>query len=310
MISFQVVEGTPSPLYTDTMDIIGHLESAVCRSASYMVDFIRSGKAPEVGTKADKSLVLNLDLESQRIILDSLQIGIPIIGEEDEVSHSLVGAPECILVDPLDGTTSCKRFLANRGGQIGFGPLVGQVSGGAIVAAVFYHVPERALYTASKGHGVYRVEVEPSSPLPSLSSRERIRFSEEPTLLDCAALFYSGVRGELQAIEHLRKNNLIENAYRFGGFANDCVRVARGYEQIHVQFSVRPWDLPAALFESESGFDVIMDPLGERIPLSDWKIKSQNPMIAAPASVSSKLVEELRVCFQGKGYSEKGRLSD
>jgi len=104
------------------------IERAVMEVARYLDAAVRSVVKFQVQVKADKSLVLNLDLESQRRILNVLGSTFPVLAEEDESSHSLVtSGGSYLLVDPLDGTTSCKRFLGERGGQVGYGPLVGFV---------------------------------------------------------------------------------------------------------------------------------------------------------------------------------------
>jgi fructose-1,6-bisphosphatase/inositol monophosphatase family enzyme len=67
--------------------------------------------------------------------------------------------------------------------------------------------------------------------------------------------------------------------YRFGGFANDCARLAQGFEQMSIQFSAKPWDFSAVLLAAEAGLEVWLDPLGRRVPFSDWRISSDNPTI-------------------------------
>jgi fructose-1,6-bisphosphatase/inositol monophosphatase family enzyme len=80
-------------------------------------------------------------------------------------------------------------------------------------------------------------------------------------------------------MQHLKNHNAIENMYRFGGFANDCARLAQGFEQMSVQFSAKPWDFSAVLLAAEAGLEVWIDPLGRRVPLKEWRIEPNNPLM-------------------------------
>ena len=124
-------------------EVADYIEAGVLDAARYLDNASSSGAELKVEVKADKTLVMNLDLESQRLILNRLaSAGYPIVAEEDSTSHNLISTePSYLLVDPLDGTTSCKRFLGQFGGQVGFGPLAGFVYEGELAIAYFYSVP-------------------------------------------------------------------------------------------------------------------------------------------------------------------------
>ena len=237
----------------------------------------------QVEVKADNTLVMNLDFESQRLILGHLSsAGYPIIAEEDPTSHRLIDSEESyFLVDPLDGTTSAKRFIGQYGGQVGFGPLVGFVYQHCLSAVAFYSVPHRSLFTATKGGGAYITVF--SSDLSSAPVRRRLQPLSCPRLKDAGVLFFISKLGEAKVIEYLRREHAVENIYRFGGFANDSARIAQGFEQIQLQFLAKPWDFAAVLLAAEAGSDVICDPLGRRIPLDDWRIEANNPIVVLPA---------------------------
>ena len=272
------------------------LESAIGDAARYFEKAIREETRIDVSVKADKSLVLNLDLESQEIIRGVLGTTLPVVAEEDPASHSLIDSePDYFLVDPLDGTSSCKRFLGVRGGQVGFGPLGGYVKDGVLTAACYYNVTTQTFYTAVRGEGTWAVQdLKLRATLPPLRSRTRLVIKPPERLTECAALFYTGARGEIPCVEYLRREGFIENAYRFGGFANDCVRLAHDYEQVQVQFAVKPWDLSAALITAEAGYALWFEPLANPIPFSKWKIQMNNPLIAVPPSVEADLFRGIK----------------
>lgn len=279
-------------------EIVGLLEGAVLEAGEYIVTTIESGAKPEVWTKADNSLVMSVDVESQRIILKTLGGLMQIVAEEDESTHAQVSTAESyFLIDPLDGTTSCRRFWNVRGGQVGFGPLVGYVEKGRLTAAVFYSVPHRTLYTAVLGEGLRASVVDfDAAPAPvERIARDRLTPVVCPQLSLAGVLFYVGNQGEARVVEHLRKRNAVENFYRFGGFANDCIRLSRGFEQITVQFAVKPWDYAAVLFAHEAGLQVTGDPFGLRVPFSEWKIQMNNPVVITQPSISEELFRELEL---------------
>lgn len=271
------------------------IERAVLAAGRHVVEFARGDKKVDVRVKADSTLVLNLDIECQAIILERLSGSLPIVAEEDEASHSLIESEgDYLLVDPIDGTTSCKRFLTTVGGQIGFGPLVGMVKQGRLLVAAFYNITQRALFTAVRGEGCWMVELDPAKDPPPLSDRQWLSIVDPPQLFEMALLFYPGTRGEVPVVESLRSKGLIENVYRFGGFANDCSRLARGFEQIQIQFAVKPWDLPAILFPLCAGLEIRFDPLGSCQRLEDWSMAHNNPVIVAPPASMPRLIEECR----------------
>jgi hypothetical protein len=56
-----------------------------------------------------------------------------------------------------------------------------------------------------------------------------------------------------------------------------------------VQFAAKPWDFSATLLAAEAGLEVWLDPLGRRIPLHDWKIEPNNPIIIVQPGIRDEL---------------------
>ncbi len=263
------------------------IRAAVVEAGIYLDGASRSGEKLQVEVKPDSTLVMNLDLESQRIILKRLSGSYPIVAEEDPASHGLIaGATSYFLVDPLDGTTSCKRFLGQMGGHVGYGPLVGFVYEGQLSVAAFYSVPHRQLFTAIAGQGTFVSVFGDSWDL----MRPPRKLVAQPCvdMRQAGMLFFISRYGEAALVEFLRKENAVENIYRFGGFANDCARLALNFEQIQLQFAVKPWDFSAVLFSAEAGCEVFCDPLGRREPLKQWSIESNNPIVTLAPGCSQQ----------------------
>jgi fructose-1,6-bisphosphatase/inositol monophosphatase family enzyme len=101
-------------------------------------------------------------------------------------------------------------------------------------------------------------------------------------------LFFISACGEAAIVEHLKRQHAIENIYRFGSFASDSARVAQDFEQIQLQLYAKPWDFSAVLLAAEAGCDVFCDPLDRRIPLKDWRIESNNPIVVLPTGTGEK----------------------
>lgn len=273
-------------------EVIEVVEAAVLDAARYLDEAVTSGERPQVAVKDDKTLVMNLDIESQRRILARLGSSHPIVAEEDPSSHSLINsASSYFLVDPLDGTTSCKRFLGQRGGHVGYGPLIGYVHEHALSVAAFYSIPHRKLFTAVRGEGTF----ETTLPADWKGGGETRRLVVErcPALSAAGMLFFISPRGEARVVDHLRRANAVENVYRFGGFANDSTRLAQGFEQIQFQLYAKPWDFAAILLAAEAGCEVFCDPLGRRIPLDEWRIEPNNPILAMAPGIREELFSAL-----------------
>ena len=230
--------------------------------------------------------MLNVDLALQKKILEVLNTSaISVISEEMPDTHHLIGSTQdYFLVDPLDGTTSCKRFFASVDTQVGFGPMVGVVKGGSLHAVAFFNAPAKKVYVAQKNCGAWVRE------LSSVQWR-RLAPVLPATLEECGMLFYAGLKGELPAVEKIKRKDLVENMYRFGGFANDCSRIAEGFEQIQLQYTVKAWDIPATLLIAESGgHDVFIKTPSGWTPIYQRIIEMENPVVACPHKFSNALL--------------------
>lgn len=279
-----------SPRYREVVAVV---ESAVQGAAEYLIGEARAGTELEVTVKADNTIVMNLDIQSQQRILEALPSGVPIVAEEDESSHALIhNGGTYFLVDPLDGTTSCKRFFGQQGGHVGYGPLVGYVEDNQLTVASFFNVPHATIFTAVRGEGCYVTRLESDSHTTRSPAR-RLSVPPCPTLRQAGVLFFLGKLGEGRIIQHLKDHDLVENVYRFGGFANDCTRLAQGFEQVGIQFSVKPWDFTAVLFAVEAGLEVWLDPLDQRTPFSQWCMQDNNPVITVHPHLRAELFQAL-----------------
>ncbi len=244
-----------------------------------MLAEIASGRSIVATRKEDFTFVLNLDMLSDAAIREVVakQSGsptMPLVSEEDPASHALLGSLETyFLVDPLDGTNNCRRALNFFGPMLhpmqeSFGPIVGVVRNGIIESVTFVSLADRVVWSAEKGKGCRVTPLsydlssnpQPAKNLLPWAERETIMAAAAPMLRECGVLFYPGKRGEIDLLSKLRNADLVDGCYRLGGYAGDCTRLARAREHILIQFSMKPWDLSAALLAIEAGAVAIWYP--------------------------------------------------
>jgi fructose-1,6-bisphosphatase/inositol monophosphatase family enzyme len=279
------------------------LERALLACACVIHTMQEQGESLRSWKKADDSLVTSLDIACEEIIGRELAGGCAVLSEETVSSHSMIDtSDEYILCDPIDGTTVCRRFFRGPPGQLGFGPLLGVVKDGKLQAASYYNVLQCTLVSSVRGKGVRwwkgDPRVEPPPPFEQRQIRELL--STMPKTLDeSVLLFYIRSFEEAQAVYLMKDLNRILTCNRFGGFANDCCRLASGDEHLLLQLSVKPWDFSATLFLEESGFEMVMDPFNKCLPHATWRIASQNPLIAAPSHLVSSFLDALHERVHG-----------
>ena len=281
----------------DLKEITAVMEKAVMAAAKHLSCACSSKDKIKVHSKPDHTIVMNLDLECQEAIVSVLGKNEMILAEEDENSHDLIGSEkDFFIVDPIDGTASCRRYMGIEGGQIGFGPLVGYAEKGHLSAAVYYNMPGKTLYSASLGQGAYAltIEAKQAEKLPSRASRKILKMNKAVKLSESALLFYPGSMQELKTVMHWRTIGLVENTYRLGGFANDCIRLAEGFEQIELQSRVKAWDFTAVMIAKEAGLEVIIDPYDKKISFEEWVINKENPVLIAHHEVIQNLLDNLQ----------------
>ena len=104
----------------------------------------------QVEKKADNSPITKADLESNKIIKESLlQTGISILSEEDADDKSRMDSDKVWIVDPLDGT----QDFVNKTGE--FTVMIGLVENYIPIMGLVYWPTERKLYFAENGFGAF-----------------------------------------------------------------------------------------------------------------------------------------------------------
>jgi fructose-1,6-bisphosphatase/inositol monophosphatase family enzyme len=273
------------------LDTSGHvtlIRRAVMKAALKLLSLMEKPKGLLHSRKSDRSWVSALDVESDAVIRYELRDSdVPIISEEVVRSHEQIGLDGTFyLVDPLDGTSVCRLYMGDMNGQVGYGPLVGLVHDSIVQAVVFANITQGLLFVAERERDLIVTPIfDPSAVLVLSNLRTQRR-----SLAECVMLFHVGSALEAHLAYELREKGLIDNAYRFGGFANDACRLALGYEDIQLQLSLSPWDLCATLIPQSAGLSVWVDPLGVPTSLLQWKIKVNNPVLVCPPQLADDLL--------------------
>lgn len=279
-----------SCLDQELKELLLSMEQSALLAAQHILHKLRQGPALESWRKFDDTVVTSADIESQSLLVERLKGKLPLVCEEDPESHKLLESESnYFLIDPLDGTTSARRFGDQLGGQVGYGPIIGLVKQNRIFAAVFVNIPMRRAFSAVLGHGCECFSFEDRN-----KDRVKLPISAEISIDKSALLFFAGRNGELDTLSKLRKSSSIENYYRFGGFGNDASRIALNYEQVQLQYSVKAWDLPAALIPQEVGCKVILNPLGKMQDLKDYRPELENPLLLGQTKIVDQIVSLIR----------------
>ena len=277
-------------------ELIGPLIDVARKAAAWIVNTVSSDRGFHAERKGDGSWLLSLDLECDHLIRSELEGIAPVLSEEARESHTLLNQfDRYFLVDPIDGTSVCRRFPKLEGGQIGFGPLIGVVENHRLTAAAFLHLPRRSLIVAERGAGCYLARLtDLSNPSEDLSFHPVKPVSFKSSLDQCVGLVALSDGQDLIPVIDLKLKGIIDNVYRFGGFANDTFRLLMGEEHFQIQRSVKSWDFVAAFLAHEIGYRVVMDPYGERVGFEDWSIKANNPILVVAPDLASELLDELK----------------
>ncbi len=202
--------------------------------------FLRSSHKSDftVQTKEDNSLVTNVDVEAERLIVSRIKAEFPdhdIIAEER--GRSPRGSEHCWIIDPLDGTHNYIRGMPT------YGVSIGVQKGGSFIAGVIYMPETDEMYSAEQGAGSFR-------------NGKRIHVSRRSELSTCTMAFDSELRLEtarkLRVLGELCPR--IFNIRLIGSAARNLSHVAEGAVDGLIELSDKLWDFAAgAVIVTEAG---------------------------------------------------------
>ncbi len=235
--------------------------------------------------KSSRDLVTDADVASQELIVQAIQKKFPshaIYAEESARSRSLLFAPHCWVIDPLDGTNNYAYGFPIWGVSIAYAQMGEVVAGG-----VCY--PMQGIYLlAEKGKGARQYETDPKTG--RLSKPKKIKVSARASLsqsmvLVCAHLASEQADDNLAGLGRIAKE--VFNVRNLGAAVFNMGYVACGMADACVEFRLQPYDGAAgALLVREAGGKVT-DLAGK-----EWNLDSPT-MACSNGKVHQKLLEAL-----------------
>ncbi len=207
-------------------------------------------------------LVTNADIESEALIIDSIQKKFPnhsIIAEESDIKES--NSNFKWVIDPLDGTTNFVHNLPI------FAVSIGLQYKNKTVLGVVYNPAANKMFFASKKNGAYlnekNISVSSSNTLSDSLIVTGFPYLQDEKWDDSFTIFkdfYSKTQG----------------VRRLGAAALDLCFVAMGRFEVFYEFNLKPWDICAGAIIAEESGAKVTDWDGSKYPSSGKRIIASN----------------------------------
>ncbi len=224
------------------------------------------GKISSLQTKSSNiDLVTNADIESEKFILDQINIKFPnhsILSEEK--GHIDNKSEYTWVIDPLDGTTNFSHNLPIYSVSIGL------MKNDNIICGVVYNPAANKCFYAEKNKGAF---LNNSKIFPTKTQKLK------NTLLATGFPYKHDNRYDLSFDIFKHFYDKTRGVRRLGAASLDLCFVAMGRFDGFYEFELKPWDICAgSLIVSESGA-IVSDWNGEKLPLSGKRILAANKYI-------------------------------
>jgi myo-inositol-1(or 4)-monophosphatase len=246
-------------------EIMSVAVAAAREAGEFLLD--SQGRISSVEAKQDRSLVTNVDRESERMISRRITSAFPSHTVAGEEHGSSGGGSEYIwAVDPLDGTHNYIRGIGLFGVSIG---VLRRVPGGhQFIAGVIYFPTDASLYAAEIGAGAWR-------------NARRISVSTTAELSSCSIAFDSVLRPEVEP--RLKVLGVLsEKAFNIrliGSSARVLTWVADGTVDGLIEFKDKTWDFAAgAVLVAEAGGRITTF-RGEPVPYATTDYVASNAIL-------------------------------
>jgi len=220
----------------------------------------------ELKEKGPKDFATDVDLQSEKIIIDHVKKNFPSHSFLSEESGKSENSSSCKwIIDPVDGTHSYMTGLPN------FGTSIGLEKDGQIIAGVIFLPAFGELLSAEKGKGAFlngkKINVSKKSELDGTTGSFEFQTNMYPLEK------YAEIFGNLF--------NKMLNLRSLGGVA-DFAMVATGRMDFSVAVRTHPWDCAAA--------GIIIEEAGGKLTDFDGK---QGPYISNVVSSNGLLHEKI-----------------
>ena len=240
---------------------------AIATDAAYLAGSIilKHAYSPKQGScKGRANTVTNVDLETEKAVLELLRREYPDFGIESEESEAVTtGSPYKWVVDPIDGT---RNYIS---GIPHFGVVVALACNDQIVLGVTYDPVRRELFRAEVGKGAFLndrpMAVSPREELDQCLLGFDMGYSDERArrALDLVRDLWPG----MQSIRIM------------GSAALGLAYAAAGRIDLYFHHHLAPWDLASGLLLAREAGGVVMDRLGGEATLRSTGVISSSPRL-------------------------------
>lgn len=261
-------------------DILSIARAAAFKAGGILRDNLHGIR--EITFKGDINLVTEMDMRSERAVVETLLASFPdhsIIAEEETTIRN--GSDFTWIIDPLDGTTNYAH------GYPCFSVSIALEQGEDIILGVVYDPMRDELFSAQKGKGAFL-------------NGKPIRVSGIDTLIKsllATGFPYDRKVSDRNNMDHFRDLLMAsQEVRRDGSAALDLCSVAAGRFDGFWELKLKPWDVAAgSLIVTEAGGRVT-DLAGAAFSIHDDEILASN------GTIHGQMSEIL-----GKAGSRKGR---
>jgi myo-inositol-1(or 4)-monophosphatase len=251
--------------------LLHHVEKQVQQVAAYQMDNFRK-LPPGSGTaKIAREYVSEIDLTSERMLIDGLAKLLPEAGFHGEESGRK-GQSACRwVIDPLDGTTNYLSGLEQ------FSISVALYTDSRCQLGVVLRPASQEIFSASRGDGLLHNGVPARPPAKDLPLSAALIGTGFPYRSpDQATSFFACARDVLYASRGLR---------RFGSAALDLCYVATGQLQGFWESDLQPYDVAAGLLFLEESGCLISNQMG-----TPYRPEEDRVLVCAPAQTHHELL--------------------
>jgi myo-inositol-1(or 4)-monophosphatase len=247
-------------------DILAVAAEAALKAGGILRDNIHGIR--EITLKGDINLVTEMDMRSERVVVETLLASFPghgVIAEEETRIQN--GSGFTWIIDPLDGTTNYAH------GYPCFSVSIALEQEGEIVVGVVYDPMRDELFTAQKKKGAFL-------------NGKPIRVSGIDTLIK--SLLATGFPYDRKVSE---KNNMdyfhdllmaSQEVRRDGSAALDLCSVASGRFDGFWELKLKPWDVAAGILIVLEAGGRVSDFSGTKFSIHDDEILASNGKIHGP----------------------------
>ena len=261
----------------ETIDEKQRLFKTACEAARLSGDILKKnfGKRKEISYKGRINPVTNIDLQSEKAIINTISSNYPdhdIITEESDIELS--GSSYRWIIDPIDGTVNYTHDYPF------FAVSVALEIGGSVELGVVYNPVMEEFFCARKGEGAFYNNV-------------TISVSEIDTLeksLLATGFPYDINEKEYNNLPHF--NHMIKQAQairRDGSAALNLCYCAMGRFDGYWETSIAPWDIAAGTLITTEAGGVVSNLKGDPLSIYD------NELVSSNGKIHEQLVEQLQI---------------